>query len=194
MDPATRHAAPPLIRPSLAFVGKPSRMDCIQDQHERAVGGKFVKWYNALKGTAFGFAGRAGEAPDLIYRDGQRELRMEITDCYYDADDAKVKWQNAREVRNAPTAWSGVNADAALRDCVQDAIQRKCEKCYGPDCILVVNVSPAVTTAEEMGGLLRDIRLPSSHCFNGVFVTGDFGVSSNGSEGGYRAWELQSEE
>jgi hypothetical protein len=48
-------------------------MDEIQEQHERAIGEAFIGWYNQQNGTRFVYHGRPREAPDLIYRDGERQ-------------------------------------------------------------------------------------------------------------------------
>lgn len=165
-------------------------MDETQRQHEQAVGDAFIQVYNRLKRCRYTFAGRAGEAPDLVYRDDGPEIRLEIVDCYYDTDDAKVKWQNARDVYDAPTEWSGVNPDDALLDSINAALRGKCAKDYGPNCLLIVNVSPGVTTAEEMGALLENVAIPGDPRFAGIYLTGMFGFSSDGSMGGYRVWEL----
>jgi len=165
-------------------------MDCTQRAHEQAVGDRFVRWYNEQHHAAFVFVGRPDGAPDLTYRDDHRELNLEITDCYYDADDATVKWMNARQQRNAPTEWTGMNFDASLIESVNSALRHKCTHRYGIDCLLVVNVSPALTTAEEMAELLHGITILKEHCWKGIYLAGTFGDSSDGSIGGCRVWEL----
>jgi hypothetical protein len=59
------------------------KMDSVQEHHERRVGDQLMEWYNQRHGTSFRFDGRAGEAPDLKYRDGKHWLRVEITSAYY---------------------------------------------------------------------------------------------------------------
>lgn len=163
-------------------------MDATQEKHERAVGESFVGWYNAQNGTAFAYQGRPSEAPDLRFTDGDQELLLEIADSYYDKRDAELKWKNAREVSGAPKAWYGVNMDAALTEHINTVIADKCGKNYGPRCILIVNVSPNLTTAEELEPLLKILKVPA-HAFQAIYVTGGFPQSSQ-SAGGYRCWKI----
>jgi hypothetical protein len=65
-------------------------MDKDQEMHEKAVGMKFIKWYNNSHGTAYQFVGRPDKAPDLIFSD---ELQLEVTDSYYDIADAELQWK-----------------------------------------------------------------------------------------------------
>src|SRR5262245_49843987 len=132
-------------------------MDKVQDEHERGTGATFMKWYNNENGTNFTFVGRADEAPDLVYRDGSRELGLEIATAYYDNEDAKVAWMGARHVPNAPTEWSGVNFDDSLLENINSEIVDKCGKDYGRNCVLVLCVIPAITTVADMDERLGEI-------------------------------------
>lgn len=63
-----------------------------------------IERYNADHGTSFRFHGRAGQAPDLEYRDGSRSLRVEVTAAFYDENHARFKWLAARKHPDAPTS------------------------------------------------------------------------------------------
>jgi hypothetical protein len=54
-------------------------MDQWQEKHERWVGDQVIQSYNSEHGASFQFYRRAGDAPNLEYRDGSRLLRVEVT-------------------------------------------------------------------------------------------------------------------
>jgi hypothetical protein len=153
-------------------------MGDIQMEHERAVGDAFIGDFNRLQRTNYTFEGRGDPAPDLIYRDGDSRIGLEIVTCYYDANDAKVQWQNARNLPNAPTHWRGVDFDQALAVNLNRHIQAKGEKAYGPACFLVVCIKPSLTTFKDMEKLITDVAPPSKHSFAGIYLMGDFGISA----------------
>lgn len=165
-------------------------MDNVQLQHEKAVGDKFIEWLNARDGSNFSFSSRAGEAPDFVYKDGAKLLRVEIVGAYYDDAHAKLLWGIARDVPNAPNSWSGKNFDEALLQDIERQIHKKCGLSYGPDCLLIVTVRPPVTISEEVEELLPLIHLPARVPFKGVFLAGTFPISTR-SKGGYRVWALK---
>jgi len=164
-------------------------MDATQLAHERAVGDKLVEWLNERDGTSFAFSHREREAPDLVFRDEEALVRVEVVGAYYDESDAKLLWKTARGQPDAPGGWAGTNFDAALLRNVQLQIEKKCGKAYGPGCLLLITVHPALTTAAIMQDLLDRIVLPAIMPFAGVFLAGEFpgGVASRS---GYHAWEL----
>jgi hypothetical protein len=125
-------------------------VDSIQERHERAVGDALIGWLNRREGRSLSFMRRGDDAPDLIYREGFDDLGLEIVGAYYDQDDATLLWQNARNVPNAPTEWSGVNFDSALLRSIEMRVREKCRKAYGANCALLVAVQPGLTTAPEM--------------------------------------------
>jgi hypothetical protein len=163
-------------------------MDKIQIDHERAVGDRFIGWYNENRKKNFAYYGRPEEVPDLIYRDGTNELFIELGDAYYDRANALGRWERARGKTDAPKSWSGVNFDRALIANINAIIQDKSGKDYGPNCILVVNVDPELTTGDEMEAMLPEIVIPTSH-FVEIYLTGHFGYSTPES-GGYRCWKI----
>jgi hypothetical protein len=165
-------------------------MDDVQKQHERAAGDKFISWYNNQTGSNFNFASRGDLGPDLIYKDQSIILKIEIVDCYYDNNDAKVKWMNVRHIPNAPRGWGGVNFDYALLKDINRAIKDKCvNKSYGSDCIILVNISPSLTTANEIEDMLSLIEIPKGVPVDAIYLSGTFPISRN-SIGGYRVWQL----
>jgi len=153
-------------------------MDTIQKQHELAIGDAFITQFNQQQGTQYVFHRRGNKAPDLVYRHGDLKLQLEIVTCYYDTNDAKTKWQIARNLPNAPTGWSGVDFDQALVANINAKIHDKCAKDYGPNCMLIVYISPNLTTFKEMEALLPRIEIPSKHGFAGIYLVGNFGISS----------------
>ncbi len=164
-------------------------MNTYKKNFERSVGESFIDWYNRQNNTNFAFRCQ-GESPDLTYRDGAAVLHVEVTSAYYDKRHAKSLWQNARREPNAPKGWGGIDFDKALKEEIEKAIADKCDKNYGPDCVvLVVDVTPVLTGADEMESQLGEIRVPSAHRFAGIYLTGDFPVTST-SPGGYRCWRL----
>ena len=164
-------------------------MDEVQEKHERWVGETFIKWCNEQH--AFVFKGRAGDAPDLVYLNPSgQELRLEIVTAYYDAENAKFKWLGAREVPGAPSRWSGVNCNDALVASINLVITEKCNKDYGPGCVLVVCILPELTLAEEMERRLLEVQVPTSSPFEAIYLVGTFGTAAGGSGYEERVWRL----
>ena len=91
-------------------------MDPLQEQHERWVGDQVIERYNTDYCTSFQFYRRPGEAPDLEYRDGSRLLGVEVATAYYDIEDAKFNWLEARKRPDAPREWCGENFDENLAE------------------------------------------------------------------------------
>ena len=154
-------------------------MDSIQIEYERAVGDCFIAQFNCLQKTNYVFERRGDPAPDWIYGDGDSRISLEIVACYYDSDHTKVVWQNARNLPNAPTCWSGMNFDQALVHNLNTYIRAKCAKVYGSDCSLVIHIRPPLTTFKDMEGLIADVEVPAKHSFTGIYLMGDFGISAS---------------
>jgi hypothetical protein len=165
-------------------------VDRTQEQHERAVADAFIDWYNSRHGTAYQYHERGADPPDFVYRTGTRDMLLEVTAAYYDQDNAKMFWQNARGVRDAPQIWCSGEPDSSLLERVNRALQTKCAKNYPPGCVLVVALYPDITTAEEFAALIPDIAVPSLCAFSEIYVGGLFPASSGGSPGGYYHWRL----
>jgi len=165
-------------------------VDPLQEQHECWVGDLVTEWYNARHGTSFGFKGRCGTAPDLEYRDGSQVLRIEVVTAYYDeADDAKFHWLNARERPDAPQKWSGVNFEKSLVENINSAIDTKCQKSYGPNCVLAVCVFPSLTFADELESLLEGVSVPATNPFDGIYLCGEF-PAPIGTPAERKVWQL----
>ena len=167
-------------------------MDRVQEQHERAVGDAFVDWYNKLHGAAYQYYGRGAEPPDLVYTFGTAELLLEVTGSYYDADQATMVWQNARAITDAPDFWICKNPDQKLVDNITMRLEKKSSKVYPSGCVLVVEVTPDVTTAEEFVDLMSAIHVPARNPFAGIYVGGFFQRSKSGRASGYFWWRLLS--
>jgi hypothetical protein len=165
-------------------------LDDIQDRHERAVGDAFISWYNQRNATGYTYHDRGADPPDRVYRFEAAELPLEITGAYYDADYAKMEWQNARGLHNAPDCWGRPEPDEALIADVNAVVAKKCAKKYPPHCLLVVNVNPAITSADEFSALVSEVRVPPTRDFAGIYVGGAFPESSWGSHEGYYFWKL----
>lgn len=165
-------------------------MERTQEQHERAVGDAFIEWYNKQRGTALRYHGRGAEPPDLVYRSGSHEMLLEITAAYYDAANATMLWQNARRVPGATDMWMSKNPDRKLIDSINTGLTKKCNKPYPATCVLVVNIYPDMTSAEELDALIHQIQIPVGHSFAGIYLTGIFPTSRGGSRGGYHCWKL----
>jgi len=114
----------------------------MQAQHEQAVGAAFIAWYNRQHGTAFRYHSRGADPPDLVYRCGNREILLEITGAYYDADNAAMLWQNARGVSGAADMWIGKEPDQKLIDNINAGLAKKCSKPYPATCVLVMHLNP----------------------------------------------------
>ncbi|MBN1506478.1 MAG: hypothetical protein JW955_06510 [Sedimentisphaerales bacterium] len=160
-------------------------MDSIQVDHERAVGDRFIAGYNRIREASYVFERRGDadpdpnhRAPDLIYQDGDARIGIEITTCYYDSHDAKVQWQNARGLPDAPWCGSGVDFDQGLIEDINKRIQAKCGKPYRPACFLLVYINPALTTYEDMERLMPDVSIPEQHRFAGIWLVGSLGIKA----------------
>jgi len=165
-------------------------MDEIQRKHEHAAGDAFVDWYNRENRKRFVYDERPHEAPDLRYVDGGDVLDVEITDAYYDQRDAEMQWKTARQKLDAPDRWSGANVDQRLTTDINTRIAEKSAKDYGRDCVLVVNIRPALTTVEEMERMLSEIKMLESNPFAGIYLAGVFPQTSS-SGGGFKCWRLR---
>jgi hypothetical protein len=149
-------------------------MDPLQEQHERWVGDQVIERYNTDYCASFQFYRRPGEAPDLEYRDGSRLLGVEVATAYYDIEDAKFKWLEARKRPDAPRKWYGKNFDESLVENINSELVDKCAKSYGPNCVLAVCVYPSLTRAWEMESRLKDVRVPATNPFDAIYLYGEF--------------------
>lgn len=166
-------------------------MNDVQQNFERGVADRFFDWLSTTGGPTFEFSRRAGEAPDLIYSCGRNELSVEVTAGYYDSDHARFLWEYARGKDNRPIGWQGVgNPHEALAQAIFSRIAAKCLKRYGATTLLLVEVPPGLTSAEELDGLLAQKSFPSSIPFCGAYVVGRFPITCH-SSGGYRVLPIK---
>jgi hypothetical protein len=164
-------------------------MDPLQEQHERWVGDLVIEQYNTDHRTNFQFYGRAGVAPDLEYREGNRCLRVEVVTAYYDAEDAKFHWLPVRKRPDGLHKLSGGDFDKRLAEDINSALDAKCRKSYGPNCVLAVCVLPDLTRTWEMESHLEDIRVPATNPFDAIYLCGQF-PAPIGSPAERRVWKL----
>ncbi len=166
-------------------------MEELQARHERTVADRFIEWYNAQHGTNFSFQKQARKKgdPDFEYNNGKLELIVEVTDAYYDDRDAALQWQNARGDPKAHKKWSGMNFDTALVAKINELLTKKCNNDYGSNCVLVINVQPQLTTVDDLGTRLAEIRIPIRNPFTRIYLTGLYPMDRSNA-GGYQCWPL----
>lgn len=154
-------------------------MDQVQERFEEFVIRDFADWHNAEHGTAYQYTGRPdAERPDGILRDnGLGEIPVEVGGGYYDARDAKMVWAPARG-RSAPKNWRGRNPDEKLLAALTRVIAKKVELDYPPGTVLVLYVSPMVTTVADIERQLDELVIPDDHPFEAIYLAGHYPVSS----------------
>ena len=166
-------------------------MNLTKEQFERLAGDRFVTWYNDEHGCNYLYAGRPNPAPDLEYRDGERVLRVEVTEASYDdGADAIFKWKHLRGDADAPRVWAGVEPDEALAVRIGRQLTKKAAITYGSDCALVVHIDPTMSNPGDIQRILADVPVPAKHSFQGIYVAGFFGFSSDTAPPGYKCWRL----
>jgi hypothetical protein len=158
-------------------------MDSLKKQHERAIAEAFIDWYNKQNNTKFSFH-KHGEPPDFVYIFENQTMLLEVTAEYYDEENAKMLWQNARRIPNAPQIWIGKEPDQSLISHANIGLTKKCAKKYPDGCILLINIYPDITTSEEFELLINQINIPSNNSFIEIYVGGNFPV------GGFHYWKL----
>lgn len=166
-------------------------MDPLQAQFEQSVGDRFASWLSARSGKLCSFLRRADRAPDLVYSFDGRELFVEVTAAYYDAPHAAFLWKGARGAPDAPAGWSGVNPSKSLAEAIATRIREKSKKFYGENTVLLIEVPPGVTSAEDLQELLAPFQLQRDAPFVGIYVVGNFPITGS-SPGGYRVLPLMS--
>jgi len=165
--------------------------DSLRQKVERTVGDEFVEWLNRTTGTEFQFERVGTNPPDLLYRDGDKTLPVEVATSYYNKEDAIMRWKSARKDPTAPTRWGRppINPDQAL---IADINKRIAEKCLGKHdlgTVLVIEFYPAITTKAEFEELKNGITIPRSIPFVAIYVAGSFPHRSD-SPGGYFCWRV----
>lgn len=163
----------------------------LQEQRERSVGDQFASWLSGMTGheCTFKRRGTPKHEPDLLYEFRHQELGVEVTSAYYGDDHAAFLWKGLRAEADAPTTWSGVNPNVALADAVLKSVAQKSVKPYAENALLLIDIPPGVTSAEELEGLLAVRSLPHSP-FSGIYLVGRFPLTTT-SAGGYRVLALK---
>lgn len=102
-------------------------------------------------------------------------LRVEVTSAFYDDEnDAKYEWHPKRGRPDAPDKWEGKDFEQYLVNDINSRIAKKCRNAYGPNCLLAVYVFPKLTPADEMETLIKGVRVPATHRFEGIYLCGEF--------------------
>lgn len=86
----------------------------LKQKIERGIGDHFIQWYNKKMGSKFEFDRLGADPPDLLYRDREEVLPVEITTEYYDDKDAIFQWKSMRNNMDAPKKWCGIDFDRGL--------------------------------------------------------------------------------
>jgi len=165
-------------------------MDIVQKKFERAIGDRFIEWLNYETGSEHRFAGRPDRAPDLLYSSKGVELLIEVTAGYYDTKHAAFIWKGMRGAKDAPDRWTGVNPNRSLAAAISNRVAEKSKKRYGDNTVLLIEVVPGVTSAEDLTELLREQKIQGETPFAGIYVVGRFPITKH-SSGGYRVISLK---
>jgi hypothetical protein len=149
-------------------------MESLKEQDERAVGDRFVGWFNAQYDLNYSFIRRAGEAPDLVYAlPDKTELFIEITSAYYGDEYAKFIWNGVRSSEDQVLVSEGSDLDAKLASDIVRIVGQKCGKRYEKHCVLVVGVTAFWTSAKTLRQLMSRCEFPDNN-FAGIYVHGRF--------------------
>ena len=160
-------------------------MNQLKEKNEKAVGETFIEWLNSESGSNYRFVDHPDIAPDLRYSSNGNELLIEVTSAFYDEKHAKFIWKGIRQNEDAPPSWKGVNANKSLVIEICERITNKAQKRYGGKTVLLIEVPPGVTSAEELEEMLVTMQFPKKLPFVGIYVVGNFPIKKS-SSGGYR--------
>jgi len=160
---------------------KPTRRETrlvqVDDQHERAVGESFIATHNGRHRTAFKLIERLDEAPDLLFRDGDRDMRAQVTTAYYDPLKAEFRWTHAQSRPGVPEIGTAFDFERGLVRSINDEIAERCGGERGRGCILLISVHPTVTTATMLSEVLSHVAAPAFNPFEGIYLAGHFSKS-----------------
>ena len=165
--------------------------ESLKQKVERAIGDQFVEWLNRATGSEFQFERTGADPPDLVYRDGDKTLPVEVATSYYHEEDAIMRWKHARKDPTAPVKWSKP-LDEPDQRLIVDINQRIVEKCLSTHDVrtaLVIEIYPAITTKTEFEELKSRIAIPKSIPFAAIYVAGSFPHGGDG-PGGYFCWKV----
>ena len=149
-------------------------MESLKELDERAVGDRFIDWFNTKFGLKYTFSRRAGEAPDLVYAlPDKTELFVEVTSAYYGKEYAKFMWNGVRSEEDQVLVTESVDDDSKLVTDIVRIINQKCNKQYERHCILVISSTCFWTSARALVQLLAQREFPENN-FAGIYVHGRF--------------------
>lgn len=156
-----------------------------KEKYEKSVGDTFIEWLNSEIGTEYRFINYPDRAPDLLYSSNGDDLLIEVTSAFYDREHAKFIWKGIREEEDAPLGWSGFNPNRSLAAEIFNRVTEKAKKRYGDKTVLLIEVPPGVTSAEELTEMLGNKQVEKQTPFVGIYVVGNFPIKTH-STGGYR--------
>jgi hypothetical protein len=165
--------------------------ESLKQKVERAIGDQFVKWFNRVTGSEFQFDRPGADPPDLLYRDRDNILPIEVATSYYHEEDAIMRWKHARKDCTAPTKWPKPldEPDQRLITGINQRIVEKCLGTHDVGTVLVIEIYPAITTKMEFEELKSSICIPTSVPFAAIYVAGSFPHGGD-SLGGYFCWKV----
>ena len=112
-------------------------------------------------------------------------MYLEVTSAFYDNEHAKFIWKGVRGEPDAPNGWTGINPNESLVNAIRNCITKKAQKRYENETLLLIEVPPGVTSAEELTNLVDMQQFPDNLPFLGIYVVGEFPIKK-GSTGGFR--------
>lgn len=149
-------------------------MESLKELDERAVGDRFVEWFNTRFDLKYTFLRRAGEAPDLVYAlSDKTELFIEVTSAYYANEYAKFIWDGVRRSEDQVLVTARGDDDTSLVSDIVRIVNQKCNKRYEKHCILVISTTCFWTPAKTLVQLLLQREFPENN-FAGIYVHGRF--------------------
>ncbi len=147
----------------------------LQRGHEKAVCDELVKI--VALGLVFERMGNDGGEPDVLYRNGNEIVGIEVGTAYYDNSDAKQEWTLARGERTISDKYEFrhggviVNPDNVICSRIQGELNDKCSKRYsGTDRVwLCVEARAPLGDDGSFQGCAAQISLPT-HSFEKIFL------------------------
>jgi len=155
------------------------RREEIRKGHEKAVADQLL---DALRINAdFERLGDPDKKePDVICRQGDRILGIEVATAYYGDRDAKDEWEIAagenplspEEIRPGSVGIM-VGPDNMICNRIQRELEDKCAKEYtgSDETWLCINISAALSDAESVAQCAKELKLPRAHRFARIYLT-----------------------